>query len=703
VYELGEAEAAAIKPSLSVNLDYNFDPIDRLIPVKGKAMDLKGAKMNEGTNRRQERTCENMAGTEQPRRGGVVGGGSRPGSARAAPNPVGLLMAAPGGGGEQGGLAERPTRPKPSGGVGAVPLLRQRAFLEAERDEADAGNWDGGDNDDASGFRQGAVVQVCGIVDMEDAVHLEFEEEDEEMEQKPDETVGWMLVARYMANFKPNTKAMFTFFSEEAWHLRTRIDYAEKGQNIYMITLYSKGDYDFVKKGGPCTFKQNALIVKDYDKSLQPSEIKFDAVPVWVRIYNVPFEKQDKAWGMRYGNGLGEALEVDVPASELKKHGFLRARVNLPYDRRLQTQISTGIKGKPWTNKVFKLKYERVPYYCSHCGFMGHKKDECEKKKMGTPSLDYDAIELRCSPYKKFEYRSHSIPAAGHASARRGLSFSSFGSAESRKVFSQEYDDVSRRNRGMAARERTSPASSDEMPPLEDDIIPGVIDAYGNRVGHGTVEQEEETRLAAKVEAMQMDTNEAGVQSAKPLCSQTQGNQISLKDASLPLVEFPDEEDEADVVHTDQVQVTMTKDMLAKLQQAQSQAHQVLKERQMSQSFGPRQSDMISALQGLSSLQVSFGSVNDVSMQAADTVLGKRAADEEEVQGEQLDLSLGMNYGQKKSGGTPKKGRMQEQGTEPAGQRPVARVYTRNKNQAPSGHKPTGHLTRPNVWSRQAQ
>jgi hypothetical protein len=103
-------------------------------------MDLKGAKMNEGTNRRQERTCENMAGTEQPRRGGVVGGGSRPGSARAAPNPVGLLMAAPGGGGEQGGLAERPTRPKPSGGVGAVPLLRQRAFLEAERDEADAGN-----------------------------------------------------------------------------------------------------------------------------------------------------------------------------------------------------------------------------------------------------------------------------------------------------------------------------------------------------------------------------------------------------------------------------------------------------------------------------------------------------------------------------------------------------------------------------------
>jgi hypothetical protein len=69
---------------------------------------------------------------------------------------------------------------------------------------------------------QGAVVQVCGIVDMEDAVHLEFEEEDEEMEQKPEEPVGWMLVARYMANFKPNTKAMFTFFTEQALIMRKR-------------------------------------------------------------------------------------------------------------------------------------------------------------------------------------------------------------------------------------------------------------------------------------------------------------------------------------------------------------------------------------------------------------------------------------------------------------------------------------------------
>jgi hypothetical protein len=61
--------------------------------------------------------------------------------------------------------------------------------------------------------------------------------------------------------------------------------------------------------------------------------------------------------------------------------------------------------------------------------------------------------------------------------------------------------------------------------------------------------------------------------------------------------------------------------------------------------LGPRSSDMIPAMCGLSNLQVSFGSATDVQMANGDTVLGKRAAgEEEEVQGERLDLSLCLNY-----------------------------------------------------------
>jgi hypothetical protein len=112
---------------------------------------------------------------------------------------------------------------------------------------------------------------------------------------------------------------------------------------------------------------------------------------------------------------------------------------------------------------------------------------------------------------------------------------------------------------------------------------------------------------------------------------------------------------------------------------------------------------MIPALQGLSSLQVSFGSVNDISMPPADTILGKRVADDQEVQGGCLELSLGLDYGSKRNGATPKKGKTQELEKTQDRRRVVDVVYQRHKKLAATGHKPADNLTRPNVWSRQEQ
>jgi hypothetical protein len=317
---------------------------------------------------------------------------------------------------------------------------------------------------------------------------------------------------------------------------------------------------------------------------------------------------------------------VDVPASEQEKKEFLRVRVKLPYDRRLQTQITTGVKGKPKEVKVFKLKYERVPYYCTHCGFIGHKTDECVKKQMGAPSLDYDAHELRCSPYKKFEFRTHYM-APGQASVKRGLSFASFGSAESYKRFN------SRQSRG-AGRSSVTPehvqsrsdSANNEMPPLMDDPLATLHDVtVAQKEAHeeiGEVErlipQEVESTLASKVGAMVMDPGH-GAQ----VCTDLVG-----KDASIPIVQFPDEDGQGDETErTPPVHVEMTADMLAHMQRMHARHNSMVGGSNWER--GPRPSDMIPALQGLSSLQVSFGSVNDVSMTPADTILGKRGAEEQ--------------------------------------------------------------------------
>jgi hypothetical protein len=115
----------------------------------------------------------------------------------------------------------------------------------------------------------------------------------------------------------------------------------------------------------------------------------------------------------------------------------------------------------------------------------------------------------------------------------------------------------------------------------------------------------------------------------------------------------------------------------------------------------PSASDMIPALRGLSNLQVSFGSATDVNMLAADTILGKRAAGEEdEVQGQCLDLSLGLNYDSGALEGSNRQGSRQKK-NQKTNTRPGSVTQEGKQNIKPTGHVSSAKKARPHVWTRQ--
>jgi hypothetical protein len=188
-------------------------------------------------------------------------------------------------------------------------------------------------------------------------------------------------------------------------------------------------------------------------------------------------------------------------------------------------------------------------------------------------------------------------------------------------------------------------------------------------------------------------------------CTQTQpGVQPPAdqrRDEAFPIIEFPEDEG-LPACHTQDnpVRVTMTEDMFSNFHRMY--AGNGAASGSSSWRGGPRVSDMIPALHGLSSLQVSFGSVSDTAMAPADTVLGKRAAEEQEVQGERRELASGLDYAGEEVATPPKKGRTSASTGTPD-EKSKTKVYTRTKSMAATGHKHSGKLTRPNVWSRQEQ
>jgi hypothetical protein len=97
-------------------------------------------------------------------------------------------------------------------------------------------------------------------------------------------------------------------------------------------------------------------------------------------------------------------------------------------------------------------------------------------------------------------------------------------------------------------------------------------------------------------------------------------------------------------------------------------------------------------------------------MSPPDLVLGKRTVEENEVQGEKLDLSLALDYGVA-VGGQPKKGKTggaaktqpKEKMTKDSEDAARGTPATMTRRKIATGHEASGNLTRSMAWSRQAK
>jgi hypothetical protein len=137
--------------------------------------------------------------------------------------------------------------------------------------------------------------------------------------------------------------------------------------------------------------------------------------------------------------------------------------------------------------------------------------------------------------------------------------------------------------------------------------------------------EEVDQNLLPKIDAMQMGP------------TPTENQTVYVGKDREPIIQFPedDEKQGGDEV-AKPVMINVHPFVVGNVMQAMSHGSG------SRSSLGPHLSDMIPPMKNLSTLQVSFGSA-DVHM--TDSILGKRAAEEEEVQGARLELSLGLNYG----------------------------------------------------------
>ncbi|KAJ4843197.1 hypothetical protein Tsubulata_008117 [Turnera subulata] len=137
-----------------------------------------------------------------------------------------------------------------------------------------------------------------------------------------------------------------------------------------------------VREQEPWNFDIQIVLLSEIQGHEQPSDVQIYRAPLWVRAYDIPlaFRKQ------RCIEVLGN------------KAPLLRG-----------TQIRTKEGKDVW----IYFKYERLPWFCYHCGRMGHVAKDCsyvDDDDLLNPALYQYSEELRASPLRRMGMQQPARP-----------------------------------------------------------------------------------------------------------------------------------------------------------------------------------------------------------------------------------------------------------------------------------------------------
>lgn len=169
---------------------------------------------------------------------------------------------------------------------------------------------------------------------------LELQEDEEEQFVWENEFQGEQVAAKWLAIAKVHTDKGFSpsaLYADmrSAWNPAKEPRWRRVNDNLFTVQFGCLGDWNTAMNQGPWLFRNQGVMMAEYDGFQKPESVVLDTITVWARILRLPDNYLFPAAIRGMCRKMGKILEVQttLPAGFVGE--FVRVRVELNVTKKL--------------------------------------------------------------------------------------------------------------------------------------------------------------------------------------------------------------------------------------------------------------------------------------------------------------------------------------------------------------------------------